>query len=55
MQRMLVIGLAALVTGCAGGGIVPSRSLSGRSGAIAWEVRDEEEYETARQRILQGL
>jgi hypothetical protein len=40
MRVALVIGLAALLAGCAGGALAPSRSVSGQSGSIAWEVRD---------------
>ena len=40
MRGALVIGVAGLLAGCAGGGMLPSRSLSGASGSIAWEVRD---------------
>ena len=39
MRVALVIGLAALVAGCAGGALAPSRSVSGQSGSIAREVR----------------
>ena len=40
MRVALVIGLAALLAGCAGGALGPSRSVSGQSGSIAREVRD---------------
>lgn len=40
MRRVLVIGLATLLAGCAGGSLAPSRSLSGTAGGIGWEVRD---------------
>ena len=40
MRVALVIGLAALLAGCAGGALAPSRSVAGQSGSIAWEVRD---------------
>jgi hypothetical protein len=40
MRVALGIGLAAPLAGCAGGALVPSRSVAGQSGSIAWEVRD---------------
>jgi hypothetical protein len=40
MRVALVIGLAALLAGHAGRALAPSRSVSGQSGSIAWEVRD---------------
>jgi hypothetical protein len=40
MRLALEIGLAALLAGCAGGALAPSRSVSGQSGGIAWEIRD---------------
>ncbi len=40
MRVALAIGLAGLLAGCAGGALAPSRSMSGQSGSIAWEVRD---------------
>ena len=36
----LVIGPAALLAGCAGGALAPSRSVAGQSGSIAREVPD---------------
>ena len=39
MRVALVIGLAALLAGCAGGALAPSCSVAGQSGSIAWEVR----------------
>ena len=55
MRVALVIGLAALLAGCGGGALVPSRSVSGQSGSIAWEVRGvarNEEFEALRQQKL---
>ena len=55
MRVALVIGLAALLAGCAGGALVPSRSMSGQSGSIAWEVRESpgiKELEALRQQKL---
>jgi hypothetical protein len=40
MRGVLAIVLAGLLAGCAGGGLAPSRSLSGQSGSVAWEVRE---------------
>jgi hypothetical protein len=40
MRVALAIGLAGFLAGCAGGTLAPSRSVSGQSGHIAWEVRD---------------
>ena len=40
MRVALAIGLTGLLAGCAAGTLAPSRSVSGQSGNIAWEVRD---------------